>query len=75
MRGDLSLKRPEAVNVLVKHRAAGTVGGILTALICGGFGAAASGPIVAALMAVIGLAIGAVGGASMAESAETTWKV
>jgi hypothetical protein len=57
-----------------KHPVAGAVGGVGMALVCGFIAAAVSTPLVAVLMALIGLVIGAPGAAHVAESAEADWR-
>lgn len=66
---------PEPFEMVAKHPVAGAIGGIGMALISGLIGAAVTTPLVAILMALIGLAIGAPGAAHVAESAETKWQI
>jgi hypothetical protein len=69
MKRELALQRLEPLDAVIRHPVAGVVGGVLTALACGGIGAAAGSPTVAILMTLLGFAIGAPGAAHIAESA------
>jgi hypothetical protein len=71
MKNNLSLRGPEPLNAALEHPVAATIGGALTAIICGGIGALASGAGVGLLMAAFGLFIGAAGGAHFSESAQS----
>jgi hypothetical protein len=75
MRGELMPHAPEPFEMVGKHPVAGAIGGIGMALVSGLIAAAVTTPIIAILMAVIGLAVGASGAAHVAESAETTWQI
>ena len=75
MRGELMPHAPEPFQMVAKHPMAGAVGGIGMALVCGLIAAAVSTPVVAILMALIGLVVGAPGAAHVAESAEATWRI
>jgi hypothetical protein len=66
---------PEPFQMVGKHPVAGAVGGVGMALVSGLIAAVVSTPMVAILMAVIGLAIGASGAAHVADSAETKWRI
>ncbi len=68
-------RAPEPFEAVSKHPVAGAAGGIGMALVCGLIAAGASSPIVALLMALIGLVVGAPAAAHVAESAETTWRI
>jgi hypothetical protein len=71
MKRTLTSGTPEPVDAVRKHPLAGVVGGIATGVACGAVGMVASGPAVGALMALLGLVIGAAGSAHVAESAES----
>jgi hypothetical protein len=75
MRGELMPRAPEPIAAVGKHPVAGVIGGLGMALVCGMIAAAVATPPVAVLMALIGLAVGAPGGAHIAESAETDWRI
>jgi hypothetical protein len=68
-------RAPEPFEAVGKHPIAGAIGGVGMALICGLIAAGASTPLVAILMALIGLVVGAPAAAHVAESAETTWRI
>jgi uncharacterized YccA/Bax inhibitor family protein len=68
MKGNLSLKRPEVLDAVIRHPVAGALGGVVMALLCAGIGSAVSSPTVALMMALVGLVIGAPGGAHIAAS-------
>ena len=73
MKQGLTIKKPEPfVDAVVRHPAAATVGGVVTALLFGGIAAAAATPVVAVLMTLVGLVVGAPGAAFMADSAKST---
>jgi hypothetical protein len=72
MRNELSLKTPEGLAAVAHHPIAGTIGGVLFALVSGGIGMAAASPAVAAVMGVLGLCIGVPLGAIVADSASRT---
>ena len=65
------MPRVEPLAAVAKHPVAGAIGGVAMALVCGGIGGAVSSPEVAVLMGLIGLVVGAPGGAHIAESAES----
>jgi len=69
MRNELSLKTPEGLAAVAHHPIAGTVGGVLFAVVCGGMGMDTASPAVAVLMGLLGLCIGAPMGAFVADSA------
>lgn len=71
MKRTLTSGTPEPVDAVRRHPLAGAVGGAVTGVACAAIGAMASGPVVAALMGLFGLAIGAAGSAHVAESAES----
>ena len=75
MRGELMPRAPEPIAAVGKHPVAGAIGGIGMALVCGLIAAAVTTPTVAVLMALMGLIIGAPGGAHVAESAEANWRI
>ena len=68
MKRELSLKRPEPLEVVSRHPVAGAVGGVVMGLVCGGIAVVVSGSGVAVLMTILGLVIGAPGGAYVAQS-------
>ena len=70
MKVDTSLRTVEPLEAVKRHPAAATFGGVITAVFLGMMGAVGGGPVVALLMAVAGVLIGAPGGAHVAESAE-----
>jgi len=72
MRGELSFKKPESIEAVIRHPVAAAVGGVVTVLVCAGIGAAAGSPVVTVLMALVGLAIGAPGAAYIADAAART---
>ena len=69
MNKELSVKTPEGLDAVAHHPIAGTIGGVLFAVVCGGVGMATASPAVAALMGLLGLCIGAPLGAIVADSA------
>ena len=75
MRGHLMPHAPEPFEMVGRHPLAGAAGGIGMAIVCGFIAAAVSTPIVAVLMALIGLTVGAAGAAHVAESAEASWRI
>ena len=70
MKANNSLRMVEPLAAVRKHPRAATAGGIVSAIVLGGFSALVGGPVVGVLMAAIGAVIGAPGGAHLAESAE-----
>ena len=68
MKRELPLPRPEPLEAVIRHPVAGVVGGVVSGLAFGGFGALVASPMVAIVMTLIGFAIGAPGGAHIAES-------
>jgi hypothetical protein len=75
MKKTLSFRGPEPLNAVLEHPVGGTIGGVLTAIVCGGIGGMAAGPGVGLLMGALGLFIGAAGGAHIAESAQSNQSV
>ena len=68
-------RAPEPFAAVGKHPVAGAIGGLGMALVCGAIAAAVATPLVAVLMAFIGLVVGAPGAAHVAESAEAKWRI
>jgi hypothetical protein len=71
MKGDTSLRTVEPLAAIRKHPGAATFAGAFTGLVFGVMGATIEGGAVGALMAVVGIIIGAPGGAHIAEAAES----
>jgi len=71
MKVDNSLRTVEPLQAIRKHPAAATFGGAITGVLFGVMGATIEGGVVAAAMAIIGVIIGAPGGAHIAEAAES----
>ncbi len=69
MQTGMTIKRHGAFARMTEHPAGALLGGLLTATICGGFGAV-YGEIVAVVMAAAGIIVGAPLGAQMASSFE-----
>jgi hypothetical protein len=69
MDGGISLRRHGVFARMTEHPAGAVLGGLMTAAICGAFGAI-HGEIVAAVMAAVGAIVGAPQGAQMASSFE-----
>lgn len=70
MKADTSLRTVEPLAAVRKHPTAAAVGAVLSAALLGGFAALVSGPVAGMLMVVVGLVIGAPGGAHLAEARE-----
>ena len=70
MKGETSLRTVEPLTAIRKHPAAAAFGGAFTAFVFGVMGAIVDGGVVAALMAVVGAAVGAPGAAHIAAAAE-----
>jgi len=66
MKANTSLRMVEPLSAVRKHPQAALAGGIVSAVVLGGFSALVGGPVAGVLMA----AVGAPGGAHLAESAE-----
>ena len=71
MKGDTSLRTVEPLAAIRKHPGAATFGGAFTGLVFGVMGATIEGGVVGALMAAVGIIIGAPGAAHIAEAAES----
>jgi len=71
MKVDNSLRTVEPLHAIKRHPAAATFGGAITGVLFGVMGATIEGGVVAAAMAIIGVIIGAPGGAHIAEAAES----
>jgi len=69
MRGDASLRTVEPLAAVRVHPVAATVGGLVSAIVLGGFAAAAGGAMAGLVMAVVGVIVGAPGGSHIAEAA------
>ena len=69
MKRELLSPRPEPFEAVKRHPVAGVVGGVVSGLAFGGFGAFVASPTAAIVMTLVGFAIGAPGGAHIAESA------
>jgi hypothetical protein len=72
MKSNTSLRTVEPFAAVRKHPRAAVVGGVVSAIVLGGFSVLVGGPVVGALMAAIGAIVGAPGGAHLAEAAEET---
>jgi hypothetical protein len=70
MKNTNSLRTVEPLAAVRKYPRAATVGGAVTAIVCGVMATVIGGPGVGVLMAVIGAMIGAPGAAHLAEDAE-----
>jgi ABC-type Co2+ transport system permease subunit len=70
MKSDTSLRTVEPLVAVRRHPQAAMVGGVVSAILLGGFSALVGGPVAAVLMAAVGVIIGAPGGAHLAEAAE-----
>jgi hypothetical protein len=70
MKANTSLRTVEPLAAVRKHPGAAVVGALVSAASLGGFAALVSGPAAALVMVVMGLVIGAPGGAHLAEAAE-----
>lgn len=70
MKANTSLRMVEPLAAVRKHPRAAVAGGLVSAVVLGGFSAVVGGPIAGVLMAALGAVIGAPGGAHLAESAE-----
>ena len=64
------LKMPEPLSAVARHPAAAAMGGLVTALVFVVIGADVSGSSVAVLMTLLGIVIGAPGGAYIAASVD-----
>ena len=71
MKVDNSLRTVEPLHAIKRHPAAATFGGAITGVLFGVMGATIEGGVIGALMAIIGVIIGAPGGAHIAEAAES----
>jgi len=71
MKGDTSLRTVEPLDAIRKHPGAATFGGAITGLVFGVMGAPIEGSVVGALMAIVGIIVGAPGAAHIAEAAES----
>jgi len=70
MRSDTSLRTVEPLDAVRRHPRAAMVGGVVSAVVLGGFSALVGGSVAGVLMAAIGVIIGAPGGAHLAEAGE-----
>jgi len=72
MKMNTSLRTVEPMAAVRKYPRAAAVGGVVSAIVLGGFSALVGGPVAGMLMAAIGAIVGAPGGAHLAETAEDT---
>lgn len=70
MKANTSLRTVEPLAAVRKHPGAAMVGAAVSAAVLGGFSALVGGPVAGLLMVLVGAAIGAPGGAHLAEAAE-----
>jgi hypothetical protein len=70
MNTNTSLRTVEPLAAIGKHPTAALMGAVVSAAVLGGWAALVGGPVAGLVMLLVGAAIGAPGGAHLAEAAE-----
>jgi hypothetical protein len=70
MKSNTSLRTVEPMAAVRRHPRAALMGGVVSAVVLGGFSALVGGPVVGMLMGALGALVGAPGGAHFAEAVE-----